>query len=132
MAASIGLSACTNAPSGDIKPEAATMSLAGSEWSPEDLMNDTDPPFIQFGSEGRVSGYTGCNQLSGSYTQINSALSFGPLAVTKKMCPDNMGNETLLLQALSDTELANISHLKLDLIDGDNEILMTFLRRDPD
>jgi len=36
----------------------------------------------------RVSGSGGCNRFNGSFTMKKEALTFGPLAATKMMCPD--------------------------------------------
>lgn len=111
---------------------ATTMSLAGSEWTPEDMIGDENPPFIQFRAQGQLSGFAGCNNMTGSYEQEEDALRFGPIATTRKMCANGMETETYLLQALNDTVLADISHLKLELINGDGNVLMVLQRRDPD
>lgn len=37
--------------------------------------------------EGRASGKADCNRLSGSYTKGDRSLTFGPLAMTRAMCP---------------------------------------------
>ena len=43
---------------------------------------------LLFSSDGRLSGTTGCNDISGTYTMNGNALSFGPLAVTERACAD--------------------------------------------
>lgn len=37
--------------------------------------------------EGRASGSADCNRMSGSYTKGDRSLTFGPLAMTRAMCP---------------------------------------------
>lgn len=65
--------------------------LAG-DWLLEDLggrgVMDMVSTTLVFDDEGRVSGSGGCNRYTGSYTFTDGELSFGPLAGTKKMCPE--------------------------------------------
>lgn len=119
-------------PSNDTDTPPTPFSLAGSEWTPDNMVDQPDPPFIQFGAEGKLSGYGGCNRLMGTYTQNGDALHFGPIATTRKMCADVMETEQTILQILDDTRTAKASHLKLTLFDVDGEILVKLQRRDPD
>ncbi len=45
------------------------------------------PPTMTFERQGNVSGFSGCNRFSGTYTQEGSALAFGQAAVTQMACP---------------------------------------------
>jgi len=40
-----------------------------------------------FDAQGRVSGLSGCNQYSGTYTREGAALKLGPLVSTQRACP---------------------------------------------
>ncbi|HEU5090921.1 MAG TPA: META domain-containing protein, partial [Roseiflexaceae bacterium] len=42
---------------------------------------------LMFAADNRVSGVTGCNSFSGSYSVANDQIAFGELAVTRKACP---------------------------------------------
>ena len=64
----------------------------------------------------RVSGTTGCNTVMGSYAVNGSAFSFGPLAGTRKMCP-NMEIENYLLPFLSNVGSYEIKDGRLFLYD---------------
>lgn len=56
---------------------------------------------IQFEVEGRVFGNAGCNNFQGTYEVDGSTLSFGPMAITRKMCPPAlMDQEAAFLQAM--------------------------------
>jgi heat shock protein HslJ len=56
---------------------------------------------LRFESEGRVVGSAGCNNFQGTYEVEGSTLSFGPMAVTRKMCPPAvMDQEAAFLQAM--------------------------------
>lgn len=41
---------------------------------------------ITFAGDGSVSGNSGCNAFQGGYTLDGGALSFGPMAMTRKAC----------------------------------------------
>ena len=55
-------------------------------------------------AEGRVDGFSGCNQLMGSYTIDGDKLTFGPLAGSMMACPEPaMALETSVRKALAGT-----------------------------
>ncbi len=64
--------------------------LAATAWDLVELGNTADfahiVPTIEFGPDGSVSGFAGCNTFSGSYTTNGSTLALGPLATTKIGC----------------------------------------------
>lgn len=43
-------------------------------------------PYLQFGEDGRVSGFAGCNQFTGAYETEGLRLTFKPMATTEKAC----------------------------------------------
>src|SRR5262245_33153209 len=52
-------------------------------------------------ADGRISGRTGCNTFSGSYTLQGNSIKFGPIAVTRMMCAEGvMTQEREFLKAL--------------------------------
>jgi heat shock protein HslJ len=67
--------------------------LAGA-WLLEDLggrgVMDMVQTTIEFDGGSQVSGSGGCNRFTGSYAFTDGELSFGPLAGTKRMCPEAM------------------------------------------
>jgi len=99
-----GLAACAGAPS---SPAAATpsASLAGTRWIGA-MPEDSDPrtiPRLEFVGQGRLSGYTGCNMLSGAWTMDGADVRIGALVTTKRLClgPERE-TERRLLAALRD------------------------------
>lgn len=70
--------------------ETARSALAGSNAT------------VVFGTDGRLTGSTGCNDLSGPYTTNGNRIAIGPLAVTERSCLDSalMAQERDLLDAL--------------------------------
>jgi heat shock protein HslJ len=66
-----------------------------------------------------VSGSAGCNTYSGEYSNDINALSFGKVAVTKKMCPgEAMSIETQFLDVLNKTAKMKVEDNDLMLFDA--------------
>ncbi|MBB5375915.1 heat shock protein HslJ [Deinococcus metalli] len=83
----------------------------------------TDPaPTLEFAEDGHVSGDTGCNRLSGRYTVDSPALTFSPLATTRRACisADLQAQETAFLAMLARVRRYAVSgaQLVLTLDDG--------------
>jgi heat shock protein HslJ len=89
--------------------------------------------FIQFRSDGRVTGYSGCNRFTGKYTQDGGTLIMGPLATTRMAClPEAMEGEQEFLALLGKIRHVDRTNLQLILKDGDGNVLAELIRRDPD
>lgn len=107
-----GLAACAAVPGGPgsgsagaAPPGAGGASLAGTRWVGQ-AGADADgraTPRLEFISGGRVTGYTGCNMLSGTWRMEGGEVRFGAVATTKRMCLGPEGEvEKRLLAALGD------------------------------
>jgi heat shock protein HslJ len=93
-----GLAACAAAPADPASngaapsPRAAApanaASLAGTRWRGviDPATDDRYAPWLEFVSEGRVSGYTGCNLLHGAWKSESGEVHVGPLITTKRGC----------------------------------------------
>ncbi len=62
-------------------------------WKLTELLGQAVPttepdmtPYLEFGTDNRVSGFSGCNQFTGAYEVQGLRLSFKPLATTQKAC----------------------------------------------
>jgi putative lipoprotein len=65
------------------------------------FVDAANPPTIDFAADGTVSGTTGCNQYSGSYTLDGSKITVGALAMTMMLCQGSAGEaETLFAPAM--------------------------------
>ncbi len=105
------------------------MSLAGSEWGD----GQGDGVMVKFEPGNKVWGRLGCNRFTGTYSQNDYTLTFGPLASTRMACPEpQMKTEQRVSAALTATREADISHLKLVLKDQKGAALLTLQRRDFD
>ena len=89
----VGIGACAVAPPspGGPPPAAAPApmaSLAGSRWVgvADSITDPRGLPRLEFAAGGRISGYTGCNSFSGTWTETAGEVRFGALAATKRMC----------------------------------------------
>jgi heat shock protein HslJ len=68
--------------------------LAGTRWRVSDApdapaldhLDERAAPTLSF-TDGRVSGFSGCNLLSGAYARDGARLALGPLITTMKACP---------------------------------------------
>ncbi|MFY8273634.1 META domain-containing protein [Pseudoalteromonas sp. SSDWG2] len=84
-------------------------------------------PQITLHNDGRVTGFLGCNQISGDYVKgQHFGLRFGTLAMTKKMCFEFMEQEGKLNQALIDTFSYHINGDTLTLKNEQGSPLASF------
>lgn len=99
----MGLAACAATPPGP--GGAPSASLAGTRWVGV-VEGNADPrhlPRLEFVREGRVSGFTGCNMMSGTWTADGGVVKLGPMAATKRFCVGpEMEIERKLLAALGE------------------------------
>ena len=104
----------------------ASVSLIGTNWRVEDIdgagVLDNSNTTLMFGSDGRVHGVAGCNSYTGTYTLADSALSFGPLAVTRKACVPALADQEAkflaLIESVVHVQIAESGILTLTTADG--------------
>jgi heat shock protein HslJ len=81
-------------------------------------------------ADGTVSGSTGCNRFTATYTVDGDALEIGPVATTNAACPDDTG-EREFLAALDRVEGWGVEGGELTLGDGDGNELLRFSEPSP-
>ena len=74
---------------GGVGPTATSDALAGTEWAivrlaDRDVLDADEPLVLSFGHDGRMSGSTGVNRITVSYSLTADYLTFGPLASTRR------------------------------------------------
>lgn len=80
--------------------------------------------------EGKVHGSAGCNRLMGGLKGDREKVSFGPLATTKKLCPEEvMKQEQAFLQALGATRAYVANKVSLELMDDHGKVLVKMTRQ---
>jgi heat shock protein HslJ len=122
------LSACQKAI--NTAADSTLTSLAGTEWGP--VENEIDQ-FIAFKSDGEIVGSGGCNNFFGNYTQTGRRITVGPLASTRKACPEPiMTAEQDFLRLLDRVRAADATLKELTLYGADDQVLATLRRRDWD
>jgi heat shock protein HslJ len=93
----VGIGACAAAPESGgpsapapARPAAAAAgatALAGTRWKGivDPSVGEAATPWLEF-TDGRVSGFSGCNLLSGGWKNEAGQVRLGPLAITKRGC----------------------------------------------
>jgi heat shock protein HslJ len=87
-------------------PPTQGAALGGTFWNLAEMSGTADfahiVPTIEFGTDGTVSGFAGCNTFSGTFTTNGATLTMGPLASTEIGCqPPASAVEAQYLNALS-------------------------------
>jgi copper homeostasis protein (lipoprotein) len=96
------------------------------EWTLFELNGEpitlSKPPTLRFSEPNRVSGFGGCNQMSGAYQLSGTALTFSPFIMTKMACGKGMDVERAFAIALGATKRYVIKGTELELM-GESGIL---------
>jgi heat shock protein HslJ len=109
--------------------------LTGTAWTGL-LYNDgnallaamPDAAFMAtFADDGTVSGTSGCNTFSGSYTVDGDSMSFGQLAATQMACAEDvMAQEAGVLGALDRVTSFAIRGNELTLLGADGSVQLSY------
>lgn len=126
----VGLQSCSCK-----KGAEAVAELSGSAWELEQLFGESiDPsqfakiPALNFDkSESRVSGNSGCNSMSGSYTIKEDKITFGPMAQTKMAC-QGVG-EGKFMTLFNSVQSFKLKGDKLNLYDGNGTKVLCFKKK---
>jgi len=122
-----GLASGCHAPERTDRPS-ITWSLTGTVWKLVELnghpVGENKLPSLTLdAATGRVSGFAGINRFSGTFKQQATALSFGPMAVTKMAGPESaMQVESEFLAALGRVTTWKADGLMLSLLAGETEV----------
>lgn len=134
------------APNPTVPPSVETQAagdLTGRVWYLETYKDaqGTQAPLLagsqitaEFGSDGTLSGSSGCNRYTGSYQVDSDQLQIGALASTMMACLDPAGlmeQETAYLQVLSNAASFRLADSKLELLDDDGQVTLVFSETPP-
>jgi heat shock protein HslJ len=76
-----------------------------------------------------ISGNSGCNAYHASYEATGSEISFGPIAATKKICPeDEQSTEDRYLQLLAEIGSFEVSGRSMSMNDTDGTPVLQFMQ----
>ena len=77
-------------------------------------------------SERKISGYSSCNRMHGTYTLEKNKITFGPIVVTKMFCFDTSELEMKFLQALSEVKFWEYKQNKLYFLNEQKQVIIVF------
>jgi putative lipoprotein len=86
-------------------------------------------PWLKFEANGRLLGFTGCNQTQGKYKITDEQVQLRPGVITNKFCIKATINEKDFLDALKKTANIEISNNHLLLIGNDKSQLGAFQKK---
>jgi heat shock protein HslJ len=76
-----------------------------------------------------ISGTAGCNSYHASYEASGGDISFGPIATTKKICPeDEQSTEDRYLQLLAEIGSYEVSGRSMSMNDTDGTPVLQFMQ----
>lgn len=76
-----------------------------------------------------ISGNAGCNSYNASYEASGGDISFGPIASTKKICPeDEQSTEDRYLQLLAEIGSYEVSGRSMSMNDTDGTPVLQFMQ----
>ena len=84
----------------------------------------SEPHLVLRSEDHRVTGSTGCNRLTGSYTRLDAELRFGQLVATRMDCIHGMETEAAFGAALERVRGFEMTVDRLELYDAEGEPLM--------
>jgi heat shock protein HslJ len=126
------LVACASGPTGG-----AAWPLEGTHWTlvslaghPASVVAATPErtPFLRMQAAARrVSGYGGCNRITGAYTLDRTSLRFGPAAGTRMACPTGGDIEAAFLSMMGAVAGWRMAGERLQLVDGGLAVLAEFV-----
>ncbi|REG85393.1 META domain-containing protein [Algoriphagus antarcticus] len=110
--------------------------LTGNSWTLSSLMGkglDMNQfaggiPSLAFLEDGKLSGFSGCNNFSGNFSLEGTGIELDPGAMTKKMCPGS--GEQDYISALGKVGDLKIGKDKLTLLDGATELMSFVPKKD--
>jgi heat shock protein HslJ len=112
---------------------APAVSLTGTEWDLKAVGADASVASVVtratllLADDGTASGSAGCNTFHGTYHTSGNALTFGPLATTRKLCEDDvMSLEHAYLTALGKAATYSISGTVLTIDDASGKQFLQY------
>lgn len=127
------LAGCVTSPADEVTDTGdAGVPLTNTYWQLVRIAGEEVPgtdgeqkPHIIFLDDGRVSGFSGCNQYMGNYEVSGENLLFDSMSSTRAACTDNLV-EQQLFAALAKTVGVNLDGPELRLLGEGAEELAVF------
>lgn len=126
------LAGCVSSPVTGSSGDVVAMPLTNTYWQLVSIAGEPVPEtsneqkaHILFLDDGRVSGFSGCNQYMGDYQVTGENLLFDSMSSTLRACPDNL-TEKMLFAAFAKTVGVNLEGIELRLLGEAGEELAVF------
>jgi len=127
----LALAACQSTPSTPDDPLIGTywklMSIGGQPVTVAE--GQREPYMVLQRHEQSVHGHSGCNALSGHYSQHHNRLQFSRIVSTRMFCADAMATEKAFVDLLQREVEPRIDGNRLTLMDDNGEALARFESR---
>ena len=131
-----GFAACGGDPSGsDGGGTQDPAALEGESWILTQMLTaGGQTEVVQTGVSAQfdgttISGTAGCNSYNASYEASGSDISFGPIAATKKICPeDEQSTEDRYLQLLAEIGTYEVSGRSMSMNDTEGTPVLQFMQ----
>ncbi len=92
--------------------------------------NQREPSLVFRSEQNRVTGFGGCNNLTGGYKLNGAEITFGSIAATQMACIQGMDTEEALFKALDKVRTWKIFGEHLELYDAGGNMLARFEARE--
>jgi heat shock protein HslJ len=118
--------------------EADQAPLVGTAWSASMINNGSggvtslvagSEVTAEFGEDGTVTGTGGCNRYNGPFTAEGETIAVGPLATTRRACPEPAGvdaQEAAFVSAVERATRYTIDGTTLELRDDEGALQVSF------
>jgi heat shock protein HslJ len=114
--------------------EFVTETLEDSYWKLIELGGEAvsvkegtrEPHLVFHADQARLSGFSGCNRLTGEYQRDGDSLSIGPLVSTRRACLPGHDLEPRFLAMFEEVAGYRVRADRLELVDAEGEVLARF------
>lgn len=109
--------------------------LAASAWRPsivgETRIDSDSGIYVQFESDGRLTGHAGCNNFNSGYRLDGNKIDVHPIGVTRMSCPpETMSVEKSFIEALQlSTTIAGAGN-RMSMRDERDQVIARFVAVD--
>jgi heat shock protein HslJ len=127
MFAALVVAGCAQGPAPLAERPMPTRGLSGQTWVLDSLGGEPVVTPVTATFEGtQVTGVAPCNSFVGGFEGTGQPLRIGPLAATRRACPD-LALENRFLTALGQTAEARFTAAQMELRDAAGQPLMVFV-----
>ena len=109
-----------------------SISITDKEWVAVEVYNEkielseaSQFPRLKL-SAGKISGFSSCNRMQGTYMLEKEKISFGSVSVTKMFCFETQNIESNYLKAISEVKFWKYEQHKLSFLNDKKQTIIVF------